>query len=252
MKRIVIAMLLLAGTVHAQTTNCAIPVGFDLPDLVVDRQALRQDRFLSEEFIDSNDCQFVEGCVETPGLRQLLRFTTMTPNIGRAALVIGDPSQCSLLYHFSECHGHYHLEQFADYRLWTVQGFQFWRVNRNYNVPASNTVNTILLEGLRESGDLISGRKQGFCLIDNFPFPRNTKRPFPNAFDDCIANQGLSVGWADLYVATLDCQYIDVTGAVPAKYILEVEVNPDHVLPESNYANNSTRINLRIPKPGKS
>jgi hypothetical protein len=172
---VLLAALSLPILVHAQLGPCAIPFGPDLPDLVVNGRMLRADKSVTEEYVESNSCELIEGCVAAAGQRRLVRFTAATANVGATALVIGDPSQCDLLFHFSECHGHYHFEQYADYRLWTRDGFRFWRKNRNPGEPASSAHNAGLLQSLRDSGDLIAGRKQGFCLVDNVAVSSHTR-----------------------------------------------------------------------------
>src|SRR5204863_100443 len=57
-------------------------------------------------------------------------------------------------------------------------------------------------------------------------------------------------GWADIYSAGLPCQYIDITGVPPGNYVLQMIVNPDGLLPESNMANNETRVAVTIPPAG--
>jgi hypothetical protein len=232
---------------RAQLAPCATPVGPDLPDLIVHRRALRADKMLADEFVETNSCELIEGCAGAAGQRRLLRFTTVTPNIGATALVIGEPSQCGLLFHLSECHGHYHFEQFAAYRLWTRAGYRTWKKQRSRDEPASSEHNAALLEALEQAGELMAGRKQGFCLVDDAPFPPGQKPVTPREFFNCATNQGISVGWADVYLASIDCQFVDVTGAPPGRRVLEVEVNPDRVLPESNYRNNSATARIRIP-----
>ncbi|MCG3150329.1 MAG: hypothetical protein PCFJNLEI_03812 [Verrucomicrobiae bacterium] len=235
-------VLVCTGSVTAQLGPCATPAGPLLPDLIVAKQPLKKDRSITQEFIATNSCQYIEGCIATPGLRRLLRFTTTTPNIGETALFIGAPAECSLLFHFSECHGHYHLEQFTEYRLWTKAGYKAWRKSRDWSLPVSDPANQALLGTLAESGEFITGRKQGFCMLDSLPY----KSKIGAVFHDCIANQGISAGWADVYDQALDCQYIDITGLAPGKYTLEVEVNPDRILPEHDYQNNSTAVPVRV------
>src|SRR5207248_5298457 len=53
-------------------------------------------------------------------------------------------------------------------------------------------------------------------------------------------------GWGDLYDSTLDGQWIDITGVHDGNYTLELEVNPLHILPESDYSNNITRVAVVI------
>jgi hypothetical protein len=241
-KHLVLLWLAGYGVAHGQLGPCAAPTGPLLPDLIVDRRALRTDRMITQEFIETNNCQLIEGCVTTSGWRRFLRFTTTTPNRGETALVIGAPAECALLFHFSECHGHYHLEQYTDYRLWTKNGFRTWRKDRDWSLPVSAETNQALLATLRESNGLLTGRKQGFCMVDS----RAYKSKERGVYFDCIANQGISAGWADVYDKRLDCQYVDITGLPSGHYTLEVEVNSDRVLPESNYRNNSTTVPVKV------
>jgi hypothetical protein len=84
----------------------------------------------------------------------------------------------------------------------------------------------------------VAGHKQGFCVIDIVPYvpaaPRN--------YGSCTSNQGISVGWADEYVWSLDGQWIDVTGLAPGGYVLEAEVNAERLFEELNYSNNAAAI----------
>jgi hypothetical protein len=191
---------------------------------------------------DSNSCEFVEGCVAGVGARQVLRFTTVTPNTGAADLVIGVPAECDLLFHLSECHGHYHLEDFAAYRLWSKRGYRHWKRARDGALPANAATNAVLLANAAAAGELVVGRKQGFCMVDSIPVWPGVARQFV----DCVTNQGISAGWADSYPASFDCQYLDVTGRAPGRYVLEVVVNPIWVLPESDFGNNVAAVRTRL------
>jgi hypothetical protein len=62
---------------------------------------------------------------------------------------------------------------------------------------------------------------------------------------DC-ENQGISSGWADEYEASLECQFIDVTGVPPGSYLLRVTVNPARQLVESDLSNNVTEIPVEV------
>ena len=57
---------------------------------------------------------------------------------------------------------------------------------------------------------------------------------------------GISVGWADVYDTSVPGQYIDVTGLPAGQYTLEVEVNPERTLIESNYANNVVSVPVQL------
>jgi hypothetical protein len=63
---------------------------------------------------------------------------------------------------------------------------------------------------------------------------------------DCT-NQGLHVGWWDVYPTDKPCQWIDVTDVQPGNYILDIQINYAQVIPESDYSNNEIRIPVVIP-----
>src|ERR1043166_1349564 len=158
------------------------------------------------------DCEVVEGC-ETAGTHRLLNFNTETRNMGAGDLYLGNPATNSLFV-WASCHGHYHFERFADYEL----------LDGNGNVVAS-------------------GHKVGFCVLDDHAWSPTAN---PQAKYDCW-NQGIQPGWADVYVAGLPCQYIDITGITPGNYTLQMTINPDGLIAESNTNNNTTLVPVNIP-----
>jgi hypothetical protein len=253
MKRLFLVVLLIAtatlsgASLRAQIGMCALPTGPLLPDLIVDKIPMQTEIYLSLEHFNNNDCAIQENCVDKPGNQLLLRFTSSTPNIGKAALIVGDPTLCPNLFdllHFSECHQHYHYQHYAAYRLWTPAGYLKWFAQRDLTQPADSGNNKVLLDAAEANGDLIVGRKQGFCLEDSRPYPINGQTSAPPVYQNCFSNQGLSVGWADVYSSQIPCQYIQVTDVPDGYYVLEDQVNPDQSFPESDYTNNSTAIRL--------
>lgn len=177
------------------------------PDLIINADVI--DPYISiEEFPDS-DCAVAEGCA-LPGVRTLLRFTTESRNIGEADLVMGDPVD-NPLFHIHECHGHYHFEDFADYRL------------------------------VGSNGVVATGHKASFCLRDTYRFGRGKGKARYTCSD-----QGIQAGWADVYGPELDCQWIDITDVPPGNYVLEIEVNPEGLLVESDYSNNVAAVAVVI------
>jgi Lysyl oxidase len=253
-----LALLLAVGafplrSVVAQLGPCAVPTGPLRPDLIVDGALMKAQMVLTEETFGPNSCTVVEGCVTSPGTHLVLRFTSSTPNIGQADLVIGNPSNClGNLFRFSECHQHLHFQEYADYRLWTLAGYNNWVANRDLSQPTNSGINQALLATALTSGELVVGRKQGFCVIDVAPFKFGNVTPGPPRYQSCSQNQGLKVGWADQYVFLLSCQFIQMTSVPEGDYVLEDQVNPEQLFPESDYTNNASAVKFHFkPKQGR-
>lgn len=187
----------------------------DLPDLGVDQDDLRDSVMIETKNFTADNCAVFEGCVDGTGNRKLLRFNTTTPNYGPGDVFLGDPRGSST-FEYSSCHNHYHFKEYADYRLLDMGG----------NIVAR-------------------GHKQAFCLVDLWQPPGLRGRAEPQ-FDHC-GYQGISAGWADVYHRGLDCQWIDITGVPSGRYVLEVVINPAHVIRENNYSNNSARTEVVVP-----
>ena len=179
-----------------------------LPDLTIDAALLQRSLRVDEANFAADDCAVAEGCVGGTGLRRLLRFSTATPNVGGADLFVGNPNE-SPEAQWSACHGHFHMLDYAAYRL------------------------------LRSDGSVAAeGHKQAFCLMDTEAL--GTHGP-TRAVYDC-GYQGISRGWSDTYGSGLDCQWVDVTGVPEGAYQLEVVVNGAQRYPESDVSNNVARV----------
>ena len=179
-----------------------------LPDLAIYAPSISP--VLSTELFQANDCAVGHLCVGS-GMRRILRFGTITRNVGTTDLYLGNP-QTSSDFVFDTCHGHYHFQGFANYRL-----------------LAGNVLAAV-------------GNKVGFCLEDVGRFDPQAN---PNPKYTC-SNQGIQAGWYDFYNSALTCQWIDITGVPPGDYQLEVTVNPLFLLKESNYANNVALVPVTI------
>jgi hypothetical protein len=184
-----------------------------LADLAVDSTFLGGNVFVQKRTFEAGACEIVEGCVLAPGERTLLTFPLKSPNLGPGDLWLGTPDPTNGLFEFSGCHGHYHFTGYVAYRL---------------------------LDG---DGKLVApGRKQAFCLLDTTPVLPDAP---VDALYDC-ENQGIQRGWADVYAVGLPCQWIDVTGVPLGNYVLEVEINPDRVIAESRYDDNTYQVPVTI------
>ncbi|HLE97552.1 MAG TPA: lysyl oxidase family protein [Candidatus Thermoplasmatota archaeon] len=227
------AALLLASLAPPITALEDVPCG-DLdgcPDLSVLPKDLARARLTRETFA-ADHCAVVEGYV-AGGEARLLRFTTTYPNAGAGDLIVGAPSDHPDWFEWSPCHGHYHFREYADYRLWTEDGYRAWTSLRASNSGALS--GDLLAANPSVAAEMVAGHKQGFCVIDVVRFDR---RAGPAEYTSCSTDQGISVGWADQYSFRLDGQWIDITGLASGTYRLEVEVNAEHLFTESSYANN--------------
>ena len=186
-----------------------------LPDLVIDGESVAQEwRIESMDIGALDQCTIIEGCVDAAGPRRLLTFPSIIANIGPAALCVPPPEEAPEAYEFSPCHQHWHLIDFANYRLLNLDG----------SVAAR-------------------GHKQSFFLANMLEY--RALVPIEGAVDEC-AESGLRRGWADVYGAGTICQWVDVTDVPPGDYVLELTVNPHGGLAETNYENNQTLVPVRL------
>jgi hypothetical protein len=197
-------------------TACA--PGAPCPDLVVDQNDLRASTVIDTRTFAPTDCAVVEGCITQTGTRRLLRFDTATANIGTGDLIVGPPT-AGACFQFSQCHQHYHFLGFSQYTLYQADG---------------TTV-------------AATGHKQSFCLEDVEQYPA-APAPDPTTPFTCI-NQGLHVGWEDVYPSDIDCQWVDITGVPAGDYVLAVAINTAGYLPESDYTNDTATVPVTIPPP---
>lgn len=187
-----------------------------LPDLTVSAEAAAASFLIDEEVFPPDSCAIEEGCVTAAGRRRLLRFATMTPNIGEADLVLGRPEGTSG-FEYAACHGHYHFEGYARYEL----------VDRGGAIVAT-------------------GHKQAFCLLDS---ARVDIPGAPAAPRFHCEFQGIQRGWADIYDAVLDCQWVDITDVPEGEYLLRISINPERIIAESDFGNNTVEIPVALPGP---
>jgi hypothetical protein len=194
-----------------------------MPNITINAARLQSSVAFRTEQFKTTDCAIVEGCVSGSGKRSLMKFDVATPNIGTADLYLGNPVG-NPLFVFSPCHGHYHLEGYAVYELLNLNG-----------TPV--VVN----------GTAVVGHKQAFCLED---FEKVDPAAGPAKYT--CSNQGISVGWSDVYGSYLDCQWIDITGVAPGDYYLRVTINGGatgtHIFAESDYSDNTATVPVTVPR----
>jgi Lysyl oxidase len=112
---------------------------------------------------------------------------------------------------------------------------------------------------LRRAGERkrrVADRKTGFCLGDRYatgldlpaqpPAPVYTSRCGLGATARLRLVEGISVGYGDDYPATLEGQWLPLTGLEAGRYVLVHHVNPGRRLRESSYANNAASVLFRL------
>ncbi len=246
----VLACAMIAASSRAAAGAClpAVPCADarGCPDLVVDPQAMLRDPLVERFDFRSDDCSVVEGEVQA-GSRLLQRFTTTTPNLGPGSLLIGDPRDHPEWFDLETCHGHEHLKEYSDYRLWTPEGYNRW-LNLRALRPL-DCARDLLAARPDLASQMVVGRKQGFCVIDITPSEIPCRAPQdPFTYRSCNL-QGLGVCWADVYDPFLEGQWIDITYVPSGTYVLEVEVNAERFFEELEYANNASGVSLAIANP---
>jgi len=170
--------------------------------------------YIRRETFGANDHDVQDGCV-TVGAHRVLRFDFLSHNAGDADLVVGSPAARPDLFVWSAAHGHYHLKDFNEFKMYNTSGQQ-----------------------------VEVGHKQAFCLID---VERIHPLAVPNGkFEDCNSNQGISWGWADLYSSGLPCQYIVIDNLADGDYTLQSTTNSKHIVGEDCYGDNTMWTGLRI------
>jgi hypothetical protein len=135
------------------------------------------------------------------------------------------PVDAELRYVVSETHEHWHLLGFERYELRRAA-----------------------------DGSLVApDRKTGFCLGDRFDSSPSElpNEPFRAVWtQECgrggrallSIRQGISPGYGDDYVPTLEGQYVELDGVPAGRYRLVHRVNPTRVLREADYSNNSASV----------
>ncbi|RIK77373.1 MAG: hypothetical protein DCC68_17415 [Planctomycetota bacterium] len=205
------------------------PVDELLPDMFA--WASESRSFLNGSYVDT---------ASQPG-NNLLRFSTAVANIGQGPMELrggsilpsgnqqvyqrvfreGGTFTDSLVGEFTyhATHQHIHFDGYAVYNLRQA----------------------LVNDGV---GDVVaSGGKVSFCLLDVTRYDSAA----PSArYSTCGQNQGISVGWADVYDDSLPDQWIDVTDVPDGEYWLEVVVDPENRLRESDETNNIARVRVSL------
>jgi len=123
-------------------------------------------------------------------------------------------------FEFDPDHGHWHFDNYARYRLLTLNGRR-----------------------------LRAQSKVGFCMLDSLSVdPGLPGYSSTRGYIGCpdLGLQGISVGWADVYGTNIPGQFIPIGGIPDGTYCLLGRADPDNRLMETDDANNVVRTRILI------
>ncbi|AGC41444.1 FG-GAP repeat-containing protein [Myxococcus stipitatus DSM 14675] len=181
------------------------------PDLTVDKDALQRSVHVTWRTFAAEGCEVKEQCVNAPGRRKLLRFSTVIQNLGNRSAILPSIAENPDLYVYDECHRHDHLINFAAYELRDTSG-----------------------------QSVLTGRKQGFRLLDLFSYCADA------APQGVYGSMGISPGWADIYTVDTPCQWVDITDLPDGTYDFQVSVDTRDIVDEGTVHPNTVSFPVRL------
>jgi Lysyl oxidase len=183
---------------------------------------------------------------------RLLRFRTLIANVGAGPFeTIGSRqdtsvSEMTVSQRIYDDTGSYRETGTSAVMFYSGDGHDHWHVR---------DAEAYELRRLDNGVRVGTGAKHGFCYYDNARYRLSLAGAPPDPVytasgcgtqSDLTVTTGLSVGWGDIYAATLPFQWIDITGLKPGHYRLQATADPQNSFLESNDNNNMTWVNIQL------
>ncbi|MFP3853075.1 MAG: lysyl oxidase family protein [Anaerolineales bacterium] len=213
-------------TASAQSVEFTDEIEVALPDLVT--MPLTELRLVQDDAGHWRVVRFANaianigaGPLEVTGEpgADLLRYQVRQRIYSTSGEVALEPLLSSIEYHPN--HGHWHLQDFARYELWST-----------------NSDRT-----LRDVVD-VSG-KVSYCLMDTDKGEQGPDNP--REYLACGPTlKGISAGWIDTYGAYLPGQFLTLTGLPNGVYAIRSVVNPEGHIRELDQSNNAVVVFFRL------
>ena len=183
---------------------------------------------------------------------RLLRFRTLIANVGAGPFeTIGtrpdaSVSEMTVTQRIYDDTGSYRDKTTPAVMFYSGDGHDHWHVR---------DAQAYELKRLDNGAKVGTGAKHGFCYYDNASYRLSLAGAPPGPVyragacgtqSNLTVTTGLSVGWGDVYAATLAFQWIDVTGLKSGRYRLQATADPQNWFVESNDGNNVTWVDIHL------
>jgi hypothetical protein len=183
---------------------------------------------------------------------RLLRFRTLIANVGSGPFETigsrpdGSVSEMTVVQRIYDDAGSYRDTGTSATMFYSGDGHNHWHVR---------DAEAYELRRLDNGVKVGTGAKHGFCYYDNARYRLSLAGAPPDPVyvtsgcgtqSSLTVTTGLSVGWGDIYAATLPFQWIDITGLKPGHYRLQATADPQNSFVESNDNNNGTWVDIQL------